>query len=114
MLERRKLLVVLGASALAFPLASFAQERKARIPRVGILVLSRSPRLSALIDSLRAGLRELGYVEGRNFSFEILSAEGSYERLPERIEDRSDHERIAFSDDLLARGRPHGRAPSAE
>jgi putative ABC transport system substrate-binding protein len=81
---RRKLLIALGAGALAFPLSSLAQQPKAKIPRVGILVLSRSARANALTDSLRAGLRELGYVEGRNISFEILSAEGSYERLPER------------------------------
>ena len=39
--------------------------------------------VAALIDGFRASLRDLGYIEGRTISIEILSAEGNAERLPE-------------------------------
>ena len=58
--KRRKLIIALGAGALAFPLASFAQVRAAKIPRVGILAVFPISRTDTNIESLRAGLRELG------------------------------------------------------
>jgi putative ABC transport system substrate-binding protein len=51
------------------------------MPRLGFL----SPLSSSLPDrlvSFRAGLRELGYVEGQNVAIEVRSAEGEYGRLP--------------------------------
>jgi len=48
--------------------------------RIGYLVLSSdAPRLR---EAFRQGLRDLGYVEGRNFVLEIRSAEGKHERFP--------------------------------
>jgi putative ABC transport system substrate-binding protein len=54
----------------------------ATVPRVGvILVLGGSPGNQRL-DELRQGLRELGWVEGRNIMLEVRHAEGGRERLP--------------------------------
>jgi len=74
--NRRKLLVAIGAGALAAPLA-FAQQ-PAKIPRVGYLVL----REAGLQGKFQQGLRDLGYVEGRNIVVEYRSAGGKEERLP--------------------------------
>ena len=80
---RRKLLVALGAGALASPLSSLAQPQT-KIWRVGFL----SQRHVDFLDSdyyygpFRQGMRELGYVEGKNLVIEWRSAEGKYERLP--------------------------------
>src|SRR6187402_427952 len=81
--DRRKLLVALGASVIAAPLSSFAQQQ-GKIWRVGFL----APRHVDFVDSdyyygpFRQGMRELGYVESKNLVIEWRSAEGKYERLP--------------------------------
>ena len=62
---RRKLLIALGVSALAAPLASFAQQLQ-KVYRIGVLTLAPSP----LLDAFLQGLREHGYVEGKNILIE--------------------------------------------
>jgi putative tryptophan/tyrosine transport system substrate-binding protein len=47
-----------------------------RVPRVGYLALGTGP-----LESVRAGLREYGYVDGQNVAFEPRSAEGDGEQL---------------------------------
>jgi len=79
---RRTLLAALGASALAGSLSSLAQQPTAKIYRVGFLGALSPAAYSSYTDALRAGLRELGYVEGRNLVFEYRWAQQKYERLP--------------------------------
>jgi len=71
----------LGALALlAAPLAAEAQQA-AKVARIGYL----SPNLATgphLREAFRQGLRDLGYVEGRNLVIEYRDAEGKVERLP--------------------------------
>ena len=69
--------VVLGVPAM--PLAAEAQQA-AKIARVGYL----APNLAASVhlpEAFRQGLRDLGYVEGRNLAIEYRDAEGKLERL---------------------------------
>lgn len=81
---RRKLLLALGASVLAAPFGSFAQQQ-GKVWRIGFLdfgsrqSLVDSGRYAALVD----GLRERGYVEGRNLVLEIRHADGKMDRLDE-------------------------------
>src|SRR5258706_9203721 len=80
---RRNLLIMLGAGALAVPLASFAQQA-GKVWRVGFLT-QRSRPLSLDTDIFGAfsqGMRELGYVERKNLVIEWRFADGKYERLP--------------------------------
>ena len=83
MITRRRVVVALGAGALA-PLASFAQQ-PAKIARIGILSSeSASDALpQSRVQTLRDGLRSLGYNEGNNVVIENRWAEGKYERLPD-------------------------------
>jgi putative ABC transport system substrate-binding protein len=81
--DRRKLLVALGAGALSVPFGCFAQTPAAGMHRIGFLGLSSAAALGNRLDALRTGLRELGYVEGKNLAIEYRFAEGTYERLPE-------------------------------
>lgn len=75
---------IAGAAALAAanrPLRAHAQQA-ARRPRVGILIYStpdRDPSTQAFLE----GLRQLGYVDGQNVTFEYRFAQGRPERLPE-------------------------------
>lgn len=56
-------------------------EQQSKMPVVGILMAAAHPD-DPLIDGLKEGLRELGYVEGRNIQFEYRGAQGHAERLP--------------------------------
>jgi putative ABC transport system substrate-binding protein len=80
--NRRKLVLALGAGALTVPFGSLAQQQ-GKVWRIGYLDLGSrqstvdSGRYAALID----GLREHGYVEGKNIVFEFRFADGDTNRL---------------------------------
>jgi len=76
--NRRKLIVALGASALAAPLASFAQQQAGKVSRVG--VLTSNSLTATLQEAFRQGLQEHGYVEGQNILIEWREAGGQTER----------------------------------
>jgi putative ABC transport system substrate-binding protein len=65
------------------PLAALAQKPQARIPRVGYLFSFTPAEGQHLWEACRQGLRELGYVEGRNILLEPRWAEGRHDRLPD-------------------------------
>ena len=82
MITRRELVLALMAAALAAPLASFAQQ-PTKIARIGFLSpASPSGDWDIRLQALRDGLRELGYVEGKNLLLEVRWGEGKLERLP--------------------------------
>jgi len=70
----------LAGGLLAVPLAAEAQQA-AKVPRIGYLAVqpAANPHLH---EAFRQGLRDLGYVEGRNVVTEYREAEGKPERLP--------------------------------
>jgi putative ABC transport system substrate-binding protein len=83
-IRRRRGLVTLGACALGPPFGAIAQS-PARPLRVGFLAFpTRPPAIDAhAFGGFPRGLRELGYVEGRNLSIEWRFADGQRERLDE-------------------------------
>ena len=80
--KRRKLIIALGASALAAPLSSFAQQ-PVKIARIGFLGAASASGYAKQLDGFRLGLRDFGYMEGKNTVIEYRWAEGDYARLPE-------------------------------
>lgn len=82
MIKRRDLLIVLGAGALGAPLRPFAQQ-SAKVARIGFLGSASASGYESPVAALRAGLGDLGYVEGKNILIEFRWAEGKYERLPD-------------------------------
>ncbi len=74
--NRRKLMLALSAGAL---LPRFAAAQPARVFRVGWISSDRSQG-SPYIEAFRSGLRDLGYVEGRNLAMDERWGEGSIER----------------------------------
>jgi hypothetical protein len=76
----------LGLLPIAFVLVmggALAQaQQPAKIPRIGVLVTNSPSTIAARIDAFRQGLRELGYVEGKNIVIEFRSAEGKLDRFP--------------------------------
>ena len=81
MITRRHLLVAIGVGAVVSPLASHAQQKPATVPRIGYLDYTSSDLARTRLERLRSGLRDLGYVEGKNIVIEVRSAEGEIERL---------------------------------
>jgi putative tryptophan/tyrosine transport system substrate-binding protein len=79
-MDRRAFMVSITGSLLAAPLAAEAQEA-AKVARIGYLStnLAANPHIQ---EAFRQGLRDLGYVEGRNVVIEYRDAEGKPERLP--------------------------------
>ena len=85
-IRRRKFLAtLLGGGAAAWPLAARAQQ--AAIPVVGYLHAASSEAAELSRAALRQGLRETGYVEGRNVAIEFRPANNDYNRLPELAAD---------------------------
>jgi len=78
--DRRTFLSALTGGLLAAPLAAEAQQA-AKVPRIGYLALNPTAN-PHLHEAFRQGLRDLGYVEGRNVVIEYRDAEGKPERLP--------------------------------
>mgnify|MGYP003694160021 CR=1 FL=1 len=71
----------LGGAAVTWPLAARAQ-RAAKTTRLGVLLYS-TPQAESQVERVRSGLRELGYIEGRNLVVSYYYAEGKPERLPD-------------------------------
>jgi putative tryptophan/tyrosine transport system substrate-binding protein len=57
-------------------------QSQTKIPRIGYLIAASLPAGSGRIEAFRQGLRELGYLEGKNIVIEWRSAEGKFDRLP--------------------------------
>jgi ABC-type uncharacterized transport system substrate-binding protein len=81
-MKRAAILSILVVAVLLAVGVMAEAQQPARIPRIGYLSgnsLSASP---ARTEAFRQGLRELGYVEGKNIVIEWRSAEGNYDLLP--------------------------------
>jgi putative ABC transport system substrate-binding protein len=78
-----KKIVLFGLCSLLLPLCSAVDaQQPTKIPRIGYLS-TVSPAVNATrIEALRQGLRELGYMEGKNIFIEWRYAEGKVDRLP--------------------------------
>ena len=59
----------------------------AKVYRVGILLVATAETVAPVVRALTEGLRDLGYVEGRNIVFERRYADGRLERLPDLAAD---------------------------
>jgi len=83
--NRRAFLRTLAGGVLAAPLAAqltAEAQQSGKGYRIGVLETT-SPALNAAnLDAFRRGLRELGYIEGHNFTIEYRTADGRPERFP--------------------------------
>jgi ABC-type uncharacterized transport system substrate-binding protein len=72
--------LVLTLSLFLVPLAAETQQT-AKVPRIGFLGLASASSFGKQVEALRAGLRDLGYLEGKNVVIHYRWAENKYERL---------------------------------
>ena len=59
-----------------------AQAQQAKVPRIGFLVAGPASAVSTRIEAFRQGLRERGYIEGKNIVIEYRYGDGKLDRLP--------------------------------
>jgi putative ABC transport system substrate-binding protein len=81
-MDRRKFVGVVFGGSLAAPIVALAQPQPRTPPRIGFFNAESPTNESQRLEALRAGLRELGYVEGRDVVIELRWADGYYDRLP--------------------------------
>src|SRR5437899_4312107 len=101
-IQNRKLA---GIVALVAPLAVWVAVAQAqqptKVPRIGYLAAASASANPARIEALRQGLRELGYVEGKNIVIEWRYAEGKLDRLPSLV-----NELVNLKVDVIVSGGP--------
>ena len=97
MRRREFIAVFLGASLL--PLTG---ETQSKIYRIGVLETQPATLNKANLDAFREGLREAGYVEGKDLAIEYRSADGSAERFPKLVAELLD----LPCDVIVTRGTP--------
>ncbi len=95
-MRRRELITLLGGAA-AWPFAGFAQTL-AR-PVVGCLVAGSKAGTERVFDGFMQGMRDLGYVEGQNWTFEVRYADGDQARAQSLAE-----ELVRIKPDVLVSG----------
>jgi putative ABC transport system substrate-binding protein len=83
----KKKIIVLALSAMLFAVYVSAQaQQSAKVPRVGLL-RGRASASGTSLDGVIGELRALGYVDGKNITFESRSAENKLDRLPALAEE---------------------------
>jgi len=105
MIDRRTFVGAVAGGLLVAPLAARAQQ-VGKVYRIGILEPIPAAQNAANLDALRKGLRDLGYIEGRNLTIDYRSADGRAERFPDLAS-----ELVRLKVDLIVtRGTPAARA----
>jgi putative tryptophan/tyrosine transport system substrate-binding protein len=80
-LKRREFISLLGGLAAAWPVTASAQQAT-KIFRIGFLGATSASSWASRVEAFRLGLRDLGYVEGKNILIEFRWAEEKYDQLP--------------------------------
>ena len=81
-MRRRDFIAAFGGAA-AWPLSARAQQTAGRRPLIGLLSPISRVTAARNVDGLRKGLRDLGYVEGRNIAVEYRYSDGVPSNFPE-------------------------------
>src|SRR6476469_5913280 len=101
-MRRREFITLLGGAAVAWPLGARAQQRQ-RMRRIGVLMglVASDPEAQSRVAAFEHGLRELGWVKGRNLWIEYRWVGGG-----ENVLRNHASELIAMAPDLMLANSP--------
>ena len=86
-MQARLLISIIAASFLG-SLQPVQAQQPAKVPRIGYVSgTGDATNQGPYVEALRQGLRELGYVEGKNFTIEYRGAEGKLDRIPSIVQE---------------------------
>src|SRR5207249_3627532 len=88
-MQRRKFITLLGGAAVTWPLAARAQQPAT--PLIGYLSSKGEIAEAGIVAAVRKGLKERGFIEGRNVAITYRWSEGDYNRLPRLAADLIDN-----------------------
>ena len=109
-IESLKWLGVVGILVLTLGCVGMAQaQQSAKIPRIGYLNASSPSTNPDRVEAFLQGLRELGYVEGKNINIEYRAAEGKLDRLPALVA-----ELVRLKVDVIVTAGPPGTRAAKE
>src|SRR3954447_9532635 len=83
-MKRRHFIKVVGGMAVSSPLVLHAQPLT-RLARIGFLGSASATGSAKSVEALRTGLRDHGYLEGKNIAIEFRWAEGKYDLLADLV-----------------------------
>ena len=83
---RREFISVLGSALFVWSLAARAQQWE-NIAKIGVLYPGGSPPAPPRMESIRKGLRQLGYVEGQNVAIELRYVQAGQQQLADHAAD---------------------------
>ncbi len=83
---RREVIALIGGAVATWPLVAHAQQKA--MPLIGYLGSQSAEALAPILPAFRNGLKDAGYIEGRNVSIEFAWAAGQYDKLPALAEIR--------------------------
>jgi putative ABC transport system substrate-binding protein len=109
-IQNRKLvgIVALAATCAMWGARADAQQTT-KFSRIGYLAISSRSTSPTRIDAFRQGLRELGYIEGKNIVIEWRSGEGNRERVPALAA-----ELVRLEVEVIVTGGPGSTRPAME
>jgi len=106
-MRRREFIGLLGGAA-AWPFAARAQQRTGLT--IGLLGCTSADESTRVLDALRAGLKESGFVENQNIRIEYRWAHGRHGRLPALARDLVNHQAVVI---VTTGGEPSALAAKA-
>jgi len=81
-MSKKHLVCLLISALLSTASLVHPQQQPTKVPRIGFLIGGSASAVAARTEAFRQGLRDLGYVEGKNIVIEWRSAKGKLDRLP--------------------------------
>jgi ABC-type uncharacterized transport system substrate-binding protein len=105
----KKVVTILVATLILSFAFSVRAQQPGRVPRIGFLIASSPSAMAPRLDAFQQGLRELGYVEGKNLVIERRHADGKSDHLPALAA-----ELVSLNVDVIVTSGPTATGPAKE